>query len=107
MLSKKIKKDIAFSKIFETPLEKGDFVRFPYGKKIWKVSYVSRDGERVNISTLLSYSERWYFKHNKYPFYKVGKDIVIRFLCLNSPSVLSRFREEDLKPFFKKNLKEV
>ena len=108
MLSKRIKKDIVLNKIFETSFKKGDYVRYPYGKLIWKVSYVSANGKSISLSSLTSYRSRWYSNPKECTFYKVSKEEAMRFFCLHHPDKLAySFTTEDLKPFFKKYLREV
>lgn len=108
MLSKKKQKKVVFGRIFNSALKMGDYVEFPSGKIVWKVTYLGSDSNGLRITSLnSSYVERWFWG-KKYPFYKVTKEEVMRFLCLHNPEKLTRyFQGVDLRPFFKKYLREV
>jgi len=103
-MNKDRKKRIAFQKILNPEMKKGDFTEFIHGKELWQVRYIGNS--YVSLKSIKT--GHWYILWKKYlsRIFKISREEAFKRLVFEAPNLLSKnFEAQELKRFSNKYLK--
>jgi len=101
-MNKKQKEKIMWKRIFDSNIERGNFVRFLHGKVVWKVHALYSDGSFLIRSMNTRYGPTVYItEKDRQRLNKISKVEAFLWIMKNNPSLLVDLKDEEIKEIAK------